>query len=73
MLVLDNLEQIQGADAAIATLLRSAPDLVVLATSRRPLHLTSEHQYAVEPLALPAADTFVRRTRSGGALFVDRA
>jgi predicted ATPase/class 3 adenylate cyclase len=74
MVVLDNLEQIQGADAAVVTLLGSAPDLVVLATSRRPLHLTSEHQYAVAPLALPAADTLVATKASPAVqLFVNRA
>jgi predicted ATPase/class 3 adenylate cyclase len=74
MVVLDNLEQIQGVDAAVATLLRAAPDLVVLATSRRPLHLTSEHQYAVEPLALPTADTLPAAAASPAVqLFVDRA
>jgi predicted ATPase len=74
VVVLDNLEQIRGADAAVATLLRSAPDLDVLATSRRPLHLTSEHQYAVEPLALPAADTLAAAEASPAVqLFVDRA
>ena len=56
------------------TLLREAPDLVVLATSRRPLHLTSEHQYAVAPLALPAADTLEAAEASPAVqLFVDRA
>jgi class 3 adenylate cyclase len=72
--VLDNLEQMQGADAAVATLLRAAPHLVVLATSRRPLHLTGEHQYAVSPLALPAADTLVAADGSSAVqLFVARA
>ena len=74
MLVLDNLEQMQGADAAVATLLRAAPDVVVLATSRRPLHLTSEHQYAVSPLALPAEDTLEAAEASPAVqLFVERA
>jgi predicted ATPase/class 3 adenylate cyclase len=74
LLVLDNLEQMEGADTAVAALLREAPDLVVLATSRRPLHLTSEHQYAVEPLPLPAADTLEAAGASPAVkLFVDRA
>lgn len=74
LLVLDNLEQIDGADTAVATLLREAPGVVVLATSRRPLHLTSEHQYAVAPLPLPAADTLEGAEASAAVqLFVDRA
>lgn len=74
LLVLDNLEQVQGADSAVAELLRGAPDLVVLATSRRPLHLASEHQFAVAPLSLPDADT-LEATKASPAvqLFVDRA
>ena len=63
LLVLDNLEQMHGADAAVANLLRAAPELVVLATSRRPLHLTSEHQYAVPPLAAPGRGHARRRPR----------
>ncbi len=74
LLVLDNLEQMRGADAAVAKLLRVAPDAKVLATSRRPLHLTSEHQYSVPPLALPTADTLVAADASPAVqLFVDRA
>jgi predicted ATPase len=74
VVVLDNLEQITGADAAVATLLGAAPDLGVLATSRRPLHLISEHQYAVEPLPLPTADTLAAAEASPAVqLFVDRA
>ncbi len=74
LLVLDNLEQIDGADTAVANMLREAPGVVVLATSRRPLHLTSEHQYAVAPLPLPAADTLGGAEASAAVqLFVDRA
>ena len=47
--------------------------MVVLATSRRPLHLTSEHQYAVAPLPLPAADTLRGPRPAAVHLFVDRA
>jgi predicted ATPase/class 3 adenylate cyclase len=74
MVVLDNLEQMQGADAAVATLLRAAPELSVLATSRRPLHLTSEHQYEVAPLPLPARATLdAARASPAVELFADRA
>ena len=74
LLVLDNLEQIEGAGAVVGTLLRGAPDLVVLATSRRPLHLTSEHQYAVPPLPLPVTGTLEAAEASAAVqLFLDRA
>jgi predicted ATPase/class 3 adenylate cyclase len=53
LLVLDNLEQLAGAADVVATLLGAAPQLVVLATSRRPLHLPGERELAVPPLPLP--------------------
>jgi len=52
LLVLDNLEQIPGADGVVADLLGSATRITVLATSRRPLHLRGEHDVAIPPLAL---------------------
>jgi predicted ATPase/DNA-binding SARP family transcriptional activator len=54
LLVLDNLEQLADAVEPIATLLREAPGLRILATSRTPVRLTGEHEYAVPPL--PVAD-----------------
>ncbi len=54
LLVLDNLEQIPDADATVDRLVRHAPGVHVLATSRRPLHLAAEHEYPLSPLALPA-------------------
>jgi predicted ATPase/class 3 adenylate cyclase len=53
LLVLDNLEQLDGAAQVVAELLAAAPGVVVLATSRRPLHLTGEHELVVPPLAMP--------------------
>jgi predicted ATPase/class 3 adenylate cyclase len=53
LLVLDNLEQVQGAAEVVAALLAAAPRLVVLATSRGPLHLQGEHELPVPPLELP--------------------
>ena len=53
LLVLDNLEQLEGAARVVATLLAAAPRLVVLATSRRPLHLQGEHEQPVPPLEIP--------------------
>jgi predicted ATPase/class 3 adenylate cyclase len=52
LLVLDNLEQIAEADSVVAELLSSAARITVLATSRRPLHLRSEHDFAVTPLSV---------------------
>jgi predicted ATPase/class 3 adenylate cyclase len=74
LLVLDNLEQLDGAGDVIAALLVAAPRLVVLATSRRPLHLQGEHEYPVPPLELPR-DVSVPETAASGAvrLFVQHA
>ncbi len=55
LLVLDNLEQLPGAAGVVAALLSAAPGLVVLATSRRPLHLQGEHEQPVLPLEVPRA------------------
>jgi predicted ATPase/DNA-binding SARP family transcriptional activator len=52
LLLLDNFEVVDAAAPLVGELLRAAPGLVVLATSRAPLQLTAEHQYRVEPLPL---------------------
>jgi predicted ATPase len=54
LLVLDNLEQLNGADEVAAALLAAAPGLVVVATSRRPLHVPGEHEFPVPALEVPA-------------------
>ena len=56
LLVLDNCEQVVAAAPDVAALLQASPRLTVLATSRTPLHLAGEHQYAVPPLAVPTRD-----------------
>src|SRR4029078_3515506 len=56
ILILDNLEQIADADFVVGLLLTEAPEVRVVATSRRPLHLVDEHQYPVPPLAVPDDD-----------------
>jgi predicted ATPase len=80
LLVLDNCEHVIGASAALAdALLRSAPRLMILATSREPLRVPGEVVFRVPSLAIPdpdGADTpetlsdyeavqlFLERTRS---------
>ncbi|MFZ4662704.1 MAG: ATP-binding protein [Caldilineaceae bacterium] len=65
LLVLDNLEQITGADALIATLLAECPALTILATSRQRLHLRAEQRFMVPPLALAAAvELFTQRAQA---------
>jgi class 3 adenylate cyclase len=73
LLVLDNLEQLDGAAKVVAALLVAAPGVVVLATSRRPLHLQQEHELPVPPLELPGETGVPEVTASGAArLFGDR-
>jgi non-specific serine/threonine protein kinase len=54
LLVLDNCEHVIDGVASVADLLRSAPRLRVLATSRERLRLSLEQEYAVPPLAMPS-------------------
>src|SRR4051794_8475740 len=53
LLVLDNLEQIEGAGRQVAALLQAAPGVTVIATSRTALRVSGEHLYPVPPLAAP--------------------
>jgi predicted ATPase/DNA-binding SARP family transcriptional activator len=64
LLILDNLEQIDGADDAVLELLRGVESVHVLATSRTPLRVTAEHVVHLEPLDVDAAiDLFRERGR----------
>jgi len=53
LLLLDNFEHVQKAAPVLVELLATAPRLKLLVTSREPLHLSGEHEYAVSPLRLP--------------------
>jgi predicted ATPase/class 3 adenylate cyclase len=50
LLLVDNFEHVLDAAPAVAGLLASAPSAKVLATSRAPLRIEGEREYAVEPL-----------------------
>ncbi|MFD1518972.1 BTAD domain-containing putative transcriptional regulator [Pseudonocardia yunnanensis] len=78
LLVLDNCEQVVEQVAALAQrLLRLAPGLRILTTSREPLGLTGEVLRPVPPLALPerGAEQRLHTVREASAvqLFVARA
>ena len=53
LLVLDNFEHLADAAPAVGELLGVSRGLQVLATSRMPLRLRAEREYAVPPLGLP--------------------
>jgi predicted ATPase/class 3 adenylate cyclase/DNA-binding CsgD family transcriptional regulator len=77
LLVLDNFEQILPAASVVAELLASCPRLLVLVTSREPLRLRGEREFAVPPLAMPAAHPLVTpddlSRYAAAVLFVERA
>jgi predicted ATPase/DNA-binding SARP family transcriptional activator/DNA-binding CsgD family transcriptional regulator len=77
LLILDNCEQILDAAARMAEILvKTCPDLHVLATSRERLRVEGEHLYQLPPLALPDAGLpAVAELEQSEAvqLFVDRA
>jgi predicted ATPase len=74
LLVMDNLEQISTADRVIAEIMRVAPEVSLIATSRRPLHLPQEHEYPVSPLGVPTDDTLAAAQDSPAVqLFVQHA
>jgi len=57
LLVLDNFEQVVDAAPLVADLLASVAPLRVMVTSRTPIRVRGEREYAVGPLALdPTAD-----------------
>jgi len=56
LLVLDNFEQLLAGAPSVAALLAAAPLLKLLVTSRAPLRLATEQEYAVQPLKLPDAE-----------------
>ncbi|MGH9050365.1 MAG: DUF4062 domain-containing protein [Acidimicrobiia bacterium] len=75
LLVLDNLEQISDLAPALADLLEAAPDLQILATSRRALRIRAEREVTVPPLRLPPPHPPIDALADEPAvqLFLDRA
>jgi len=78
LLVLDNCEHVLDACAVLAdTLLKTCPDLRVLATSRQPLRIACEYCVEVAPLATPELDTSASlgsvARNEAVTLFVERA
>lgn len=74
LVVLDNLEQISAAGDVVSELLEVAPGISILATSRLPLHVPGEREYALAPLDLPETDTLAAASASASVqLFVRHA
>lgn len=86
LLALDNFEQVADAAPEVLAIVRQAPALRVLVTSRTALGVTGECVYDVSPFTLPAVDApaaelaanpavqlFLDRARSAGAGLVPRA
>jgi predicted ATPase/class 3 adenylate cyclase len=79
LLILDNFEHLIEAASIVPELLQAAPNIKIVVTSRTPLRVRGEQEYAVPPMALPdserveplgtlmryeAVDLFVQRAQS---------
>src|SRR6478736_7643940 len=77
LIVLDNLEQVISVAPQIAELISNCPNLKIVATSRTPLKIRGEYEYALAPLLLPSAKKIDSvdhlLTFPSVSLFVDRA
>jgi predicted ATPase/DNA-binding CsgD family transcriptional regulator len=74
LLVLDNCEHLLEAAAGIVNeVVRAAPGVRVIATSREPLAVAGEHVLPIPPLELPAVDGGALRQNEAVVLFVERA
>ncbi len=82
LLLVDNFEQVVEASAELTSLLEACPGVSAVVTSRRPLRVRGEHQFMVQPLALPhlpsattipEPDPRAASESPAVALFVERA
>lgn len=77
LLVIDNFEQVDEAAPLVSALLRAAPSLQIMITSRSLLRVSGEHQLQVAPLAAPGLARLPSLSELGGIpaveLFVTRA
>lgn len=70
LLALDNLEQIPDAAIVVKELLKAAPHLKILVTTRLPLELADERRVEIRPLPSSDAQTlFAQRARARQADF----
>lgn len=73
LFVLDNFEQVVSAAGVVAELLQACPELKVVVTSRAPLRVRGEHEYAVSPLELPPDADVDPEDYAAVRLFVEAA
>jgi predicted ATPase/class 3 adenylate cyclase len=77
LLLLDNFEQLLAGAPFLAALLAAAPHLKLVVTSRAPLRLAAEQEFAVQPLELPDPERLPEVAAlsqyEAVALFADRA
>jgi predicted ATPase/DNA-binding winged helix-turn-helix (wHTH) protein len=78
LILLDNCEHVVEAAAGLAeTVLRGAPKVHLLATSREPLRAGSEYVHRLQPLETPVSNTMLTCTEAMAfpaiKLFVERA
>jgi predicted ATPase len=74
LLILDTCEHLVDGCAALAdTVLREAPGVTILATSRQPLDAAGEATFQLRPLPVPAPDSGVAGTADAVELFAQRA
>jgi predicted ATPase len=74
LIILDNFEQVLDAARVVADLLRRAPGLRVLVTSRVVLRVRGEQEWRVDPLRVPSPGSTLAVLAENPAvrLFVDR-
>ncbi|WP_147315369.1 ATP-binding protein [Asanoa ferruginea] len=74
LLLVDNFEQVADAGPVIGEILRTAPGVTALVTSRAPVRLADERVYPVPPLGAPDSDDpAVVAASPAVRLFVDAA
>ncbi len=77
LLLLDNLEQVVAAASDVAGMIETCPALRIVTTSRTPLRIAAEREYALNPLEFPSPSDPASIESLGSypaiALFVERA
>jgi predicted ATPase/class 3 adenylate cyclase len=73
LLVIDNFEQVLPAAGLLSSILKAAPSVKLLVTSRAPLRIEGEREWPVPPLAVPGPDAASEAVSPAVLLFIERA